>query len=431
MGELYGEFNALTQEWHDGLASTIMRESVSDPTEDQNWTVFDGPIDALWIENMNTVLDDNMTLCLANGERIKLRTQMRMVFEVMDLAVASPATVSRIGVVYMTPSDLGWKPFVQTWLAATIGPAVSPGCLDRLTTHSNCFIEPGINYVRANCTEPVPTVDINLVVSFCRLFESLFLHQRTITTEQELLVLLDRVFVFSFIWYVIPLVVLIVGLSIFRSIGASSETEQRAEFDLFSRDLFENGQLLVRIPPSRTLYDYFVDMEDNSFRLWSEIIPAFNFDRDVPYFQMLVPTPDNIRYNFLIRNRIRFSSPCYITGVTGSGKTVVIQNLLRELQCDSDAAQKYLAVTLNFSAQTSSLVTQNTIEGKLEKKRKNLLGPPGGSKMVIFVDDINMPAVEEYGAQPPIELIRQFLDFKGMYDRDKLYWKEIAVRRAN
>ena len=116
MGELYGEVNPISQEWKDGLASRIMREAALENKDDKTWVVFDGPVDALWIENMNTVLDDNMTLCLANGQRIKLRPQMRMLFEVQDLAVASPATVSRCGMVYMTPEELGWKPFVHSWI---------------------------------------------------------------------------------------------------------------------------------------------------------------------------------------------------------------------------------------------------------------------------------------------------------------------------
>ncbi len=117
MGELYGQINQLTQEWNDGLASSIMRQCVNqeDPNVN-NWVVFDGPVDALWIENMNTVLDDNMMLCLANGQRIKLNSTMHMLFEVMDLKVASPATVSRCGMVYMLSEELTWKPYVLTWL---------------------------------------------------------------------------------------------------------------------------------------------------------------------------------------------------------------------------------------------------------------------------------------------------------------------------
>ena len=116
MGELYGQVDLATQEWTDGLASKIMRNGAGGVGDDKEWTVFDGPVDALWIENMNTVLDDNMTLCLANGQRIKLRPQMRMLFEVNDLRVASPATVSRCGMVYLTQEELGWVPYVKTWM---------------------------------------------------------------------------------------------------------------------------------------------------------------------------------------------------------------------------------------------------------------------------------------------------------------------------
>jgi dynein heavy chain, axonemal len=82
MGELYGQENRDTKEWTDGLASKIMRKFANTIDNRSYWIVFDGPVDALWIENLNTVLDDNMTLCLASGERIKLRKELRIIFEV-------------------------------------------------------------------------------------------------------------------------------------------------------------------------------------------------------------------------------------------------------------------------------------------------------------------------------------------------------------
>jgi dynein heavy chain, axonemal len=93
-----------------------MRELAMSEPRDLKWVVLDGPVDALWIENMITMSDDNMMLRLANRQRIKLRDEMRLLLEVQHLAVASPAALSRCGMVCLTPEQLGWATFVHKWI---------------------------------------------------------------------------------------------------------------------------------------------------------------------------------------------------------------------------------------------------------------------------------------------------------------------------
>ena len=87
---LYGEYDLQTFEWTDGVLAKVMREVCQDESPAEKWLLLDGPVDTLWIESMNTVLDDNKKLCLNSGEIIPLAETNRIMFEVEDLSVASP-----------------------------------------------------------------------------------------------------------------------------------------------------------------------------------------------------------------------------------------------------------------------------------------------------------------------------------------------------
>jgi dynein heavy chain len=377
MGELYGEFNPLTQEWRDGLASSIMREFVAEEGVEKRWTVFDGPIDALWIENMNTVLDDNMTLCLANGQRIKLKQEMKCLFEVNDLAVASPATVSRIGVVYMTPSDLGWMPYVQSWLPRDLPAACPSFARDRIALLFEHVFSRGLAHQRRHGKEPVETVDIQLVISLCKLIQSLLRVENGIQfnspSQDGLIAIVDKIFFFSFVW----------------TVGGSCDHSYWEQFSDNARMLVEELCPLLALPSAGSVFDYYVDIKEGKFKEWSETVSPFVYDKTTPYFSMVVPTIDTSRFSYIMTALIAVDKPCFLTGVTGTGKTVAVSTLITGKHGTTAVVEGGLGINpilMNFSAQTRSHTMQTSIESKLEKKRKNLLGAPAGRKCVIFVD---------------------------------------------
>ncbi|XP_029949300.1 dynein heavy chain 6, axonemal [Salarias fasciatus] len=406
MGELYGEVNTLTLEWRDGLMALSVRDAVSDTSNDHKWVICDGPVDALWIENMNTVLDDNKMLCLANSERIKLTPSIHMVFEVQDLAVASPATVSRCGMVYIDPDELKWLPYVQTWLSDLSAKLPDP-VRSYLLELFEQYVEDGLQFVSKHCAQAIHQVDVSKVATLCSLLEALLLGKGgpdLNTDSRHLNSVLCQTFIFCYLW----------------AVGGNLTCAHWDTFDTFLKEQFRDNND-AKLLESVTLWSVYMNFRQKCLQPWETIIPSFEYNREQPFFEMLVPTTDTVRYGYLMENLLSVRRSVLFTGDTGVGKSVVARSLLNRIQENAG----YLPVYINFSAQTSSARTQEIIESKLEKRRKNILGPPGNKKLVVFVDDLNMPKLDAYGSQPPIELLRQFQDFSGFYDRSRFFWKEI------
>ncbi|XP_072306337.1 dynein axonemal heavy chain 12 [Eucyclogobius newberryi] len=408
MGQLFGQFDLVSHEWTDGIVANTFREFASAETPDRKWVVFDGPIDTLWIESMNTVLDDNKKLCLMSGEIIQMSNQMSLIFEAMDLSQASPATVSRCGMIYMEPSQLGWEPLVLSWINTLPENLQSPECRTLLLGLFHWLVSPALRMMRKNCKEVVPTSSSNTVTSLCRLFEMLLTEPVKTSPGMDILrVWVMAAFSFSLVW----------------SVGGSGDTQSRARFSEFIRSFLKGrsgpipesvGKWDCPLDEKGLVYDYYYEFQGRGRWIhWNESIKNINLgDKNTKVQSIIVPTIDTVRYTYLMDLCITYGVPGLFVGPTGTGKSVYVKDKLMN-NLDKDL---YLPFFINFSARTSSNQIQNIIMSKLDKRRKGVYGPPMGKKCIIFVDDVNMPALEQFGAQPPVELLRQYIDHNNWYD---------------
>lgn len=195
-GQLYGKMDQNAGEWSDGVLAIMYREKAKDPSPTRHWIVFDGPVDAVWIEDMNTVLDNNKKLCLTSGEIMFMSDLMTMMFETEDLEEASPATVSRVGMVFMEPKRLGWEPLLESWFL-TLGVVdrksglIGRGNESIVTTCEFDFVRrispyrrfirsaakwllPPLHFFINNCVNtPVPITNQELAANCFRLYKAL------------------------------------------------------------------------------------------------------------------------------------------------------------------------------------------------------------------------------------------------------------------
>ena len=295
MGQLYGMFDPTSHEWSDGVLAITVRRCAMDPSTNRKWVVFDGPVDAIWIENMNTVLDDNKKLCLNSGEIIKLSPTMTMMFEVEDLEVASPATVSRCGMVYMEPHSIGWHPIFDAYMKNKL-PSLLADQQDYINALCEWLVPPTLDYTRRHVKEQVETQDIMLVQGLTRMFDAHLDAYQPPPKEDDAkdaparlkapdgkqrLSQLENIFIFAIIW----------------SVGATGDTASRLGFDSMIRTLLNGGtppgeepaepaegeeakeparKAQLQIPEADlSVYDYFYDIKSNKWLTWqSAIVPT-------------------------------------------------------------------------------------------------------------------------------------------------------------
>ncbi|ESO89088.1 hypothetical protein LOTGIDRAFT_210054 [Lottia gigantea] len=429
MGQLYGCFDPVSHEWSDGVLANTFREYASNPNEDRKWILFDGPVDAVWIENMNTVLDDNKKLCLMSGEIIQMSNTMNLIFEPADLEQASPATVSRCGMIYMEPHQMGWKPLKDSYMQHELPKNLSEEHVELVTDLFEWLIDPCLEFIRTKCKTLINTSNMHLVQSHMRLYTCLMdeiiaaINQKTEEGEeggeghsealssQQIFLWLQGLFIFSLIW----------------TIGATITGESRKQFDVFFRNLIGGTNAdhpkpksikLTKsnsIPEKGSIYDYcFEKKSSGTWTDWMDTVPkgSMGIAANAKVSDLIITTMETLRQTYFLQTYLSHEVPILFVGPTGTGKSAITNNHLLKLPKDL-----YVPNCINFSARTSANQTQDIVMSKLDRRRKGVYGPPMGKKSVVFVDDLNMPAKEKYGAQPPIELLRQWIDHGHWYDR--------------
>ncbi|KNC52665.1 dynein heavy chain domain-containing protein [Thecamonas trahens ATCC 50062] len=528
MGQLYGEVNEVTMEWSDGILSHIVRgivERLAEPppasapngAHPLQWIVFDGPVDSLWIESMNTVLDDNKLLCLPNSERIKIPPRVSFVFEVRDLSQASPATVSRCGMVYVNENTIEWDHWAASWRARLV-PHVAEAfgsIIDRLMTS---LVAPALSLVLR--TElSLKTCTAGLMRSLLILLDVLiplvsppesrvasesddssgsdddddaddddddfdidgdgsdddaadggdeldeaalaaaslasadeakraFLEPiGTAYSDVELQSVFECVFAWAVAW----------------SIGTILEsTDDRAAFDAIVREALSRkkkapapaldpresemsgsndgagagpvegaetpappavktgpklSKLMYPLPQEGTIFDYEfkLSVSEVGWRAWSTKLNGFELDAAIPLSQVFVPTVESVSLGFVAELLIRSHQRILLAGTSGAGKTYGLREvLLRKLD------SRFVPTFVGFSATVHAGDVQALLASKVDRRRKGVFGPMPGKSLVVFVDDLNMPTPEKYGARPPIQLLRQVCDQGGWYDSESL-----------
>ncbi|RNC30498.1 putative dynein heavy chain, partial [Trypanosoma cruzi] len=235
---------------------------------------------------------------------------------------------SRVGMVFLDPVNLGWKPFMYAWKLKRPRDE-----LDTLNELIEKYVEPLVNFMFDGIdgevvTDPpklvIPTNELNMVRQLTTMLHTVSPQQVALEPKA-----LQCVFLFCCVWS-------------FGSLIATAEG--RVRFDAFLKkisgwnlqDVGEN--FLTRfvgsgsLPERKTLYDYFFDLEENRWKPWHILVQPFERPPGAKFGSLLVSTVDTERNMWLLNKIVLNRTPVMLVGESGTAKTVTIQAYLKQLK---------------------------------------------------------------------------------------------------